>query len=361
MRILFALSSGDAGGAELALVTHLRHLPSDVRATGLLLSPGPIARALDGLGVPAAVASLRGRPSLRQAAGFERTLARELRRVGPDLVLAVGVKSALLCAPVARALRVPLVWQKVDLSYDERLSRPLSRLTSGVIAISAAAGAAVHPSRLLGIVPPPVRLPDSFVVSEERPPATLGSLARLQRVKGHHHLIEAAGRLRPKFPELRVLIAGAPHPSERDYGSELRATARRSGVEDRVELLGHVENVRDVLERLTVYVGAAYRDERGFGHEGLGVATIEASWAALPVVVTDGGGSREAVKDGVTGTLVPPAAPAALADAIDRYLSDPGAARAAGDAGRRYARARFRPAEGARSLFELLRGVAEAP
>lgn len=359
MRILFVLSSGDPGGAELALTTHLRHLPRDVEPSAVVLSPGPVTGMLEDIGVPAAVASLLGRPTPRRMAGFQRALVAELRRTRPDVVLAAGIKAAVLSAPAARITLSPLVWQKVDLSHDRTLAHPLSRLTSGVIAISRAAAAAVPQSRLLGIVPPPARLPEGFVVGDDRPAATLGSLARLQRVKGHHHLIEAAGRLRHGFPALRVLIAGAPHRAEPGYPHELEATARRCGLEGRVELLGHVDRVEEVLERLTVYVSATYRDERGFGHEGLGIAAVEASWAGLPVVATGGGGSPEAVADGVTGTLVPPADPAALADGIARYLADPALARATGQAGERFARERFRPAAGANSLFALLRQVAE--
>jgi glycosyltransferase involved in cell wall biosynthesis len=61
----------------------------------------------------------------------------------------------------------------------------------------------------------------------------------------------------------------------------------------------------------------------------------------------------------VTGTLAPPAEPAALTDAIAGFLADPPRARATGKADEVFARERFRPAAGARSLFALLRGAAE--
>jgi phosphatidylinositol alpha-1,6-mannosyltransferase len=127
---------------------------------------------------------------------------------------------------------------------------------------------------------------------------------------------------------------------------------------DRVEFLGHVDRIEAVLDRLSLLVSATHRDEKGFGEEGLGAAIVEASWAGLPVVATSGGGAPEAVQDGVTGTLVPPAEPARLADAIGRYLGDPAAAGAAGEAGARFARERFRPATLGPRLFEWLREAA---
>jgi glycosyltransferase involved in cell wall biosynthesis len=56
--------------------------------------------------------------------------------------------------------------------------------------------------------------------------------------------------------------------------------------------------------------------------------------ASLPVVATDVGGNSEAVKDGVSGFLVPPDDPDALAAAISRLLSDPSLAKAMSAAGK---------------------------
>src|SRR5207244_5258767 len=128
--------------------------------------------------------------------------------------------------------------------------------------------------------------------------------------------------LSDEFPDLRVLFAGAPSVHHPGYPDELRRVAERTGVADRVELTGFIDDVAAALERLTVFVNATCRDDRGFGREGFGAAMLEASWAGLPVVVTRGGGSPEAMQDGVTGTLVDPDDPRALAGAIVPYLRD---------------------------------------
>ena len=94
------------------------------------------------------------------------------------------------------------------------------------------------------------------------------------------------------------------------------------GMADRLELTGFVEDVTEILSRLTVFVMATYRDGFGFGAEGLSGAMVEASWAGLPVVATRGGGSPEGMREGVTGTLAEPSDPADLARGIAPYLRD---------------------------------------
>jgi glycosyltransferase involved in cell wall biosynthesis len=63
--------------------------------------------------------------------------------------------------------------------------------------------------------------------------------------------------------------------------------------------------------------------------------------ASLPVVATDVGGNTEAVKDGVTGIIVPSEDPTALALAIDRLLSDPELGKKMGSAGRSLVEEKF--------------------
>jgi glycosyltransferase involved in cell wall biosynthesis len=359
VRVLFVASAGEPGGAELALETYIAHLPAHVEGHGLVLSPGPMAAALAGrLGRSVAVGDLTGRPSPERTAAFARTFRGELRRVRPDVVLATGVKAAALCALTCRAARVPLVWHKVDFSRDAQLAVPLATMCRGVVAVSGAVAQTVPPSRRLAVVPPPVRLAPEFRIPSPRPPATIGSLGRLVPYKGHADVITAAARLRPRFPDVRVVIAGGADRSAPDHGDALLAHAAALGIAEQVELIGHVKRVEEVYAQLTVVVQATYRDADGFGREGFGAVLAEASWAGLPVVGTSGGGSADALREGVTGRLVAPRDGGALAEAIGGYLADPAAAAAAGDAGAAFTRERLAPAPLAARLVAALERVA---
>jgi glycosyltransferase involved in cell wall biosynthesis len=94
--------------------------------------------------------------------------------------------------------------------------------------------------------------------------------------------------------------------------------------------------------------------------EGLSNTILEAMASRLPVVATDVGGADELVIDGETGMLVTPGAVPALADALDAMLSNPAAARAMGEAGRRRVESDFTLEGMIRRYERLYREVAAA-
>jgi glycosyltransferase involved in cell wall biosynthesis len=359
MRVLAISSYGALGGGELSLAEFLAHRPPEVEAVALLVEDGPLRAYLVQRGVPTwAAHGYDGRPSPIQLGRFTRGLSRLLESADPDVVWATGLKAAYMAVPACRLARVPVVWHKIDFSLDAVLTRPLAAAVNGVIGVSAAVAEALGPGlrrrRLLAVVGPPVRLPiDLRIVPNEREP-TIGTTATLTPIKGQRHIIEAAGILSGEFPDLRVLLAGGSSPDHPAYPEELRALADGLGLGGRVELTGFVEDVAELLGRMTVFVNATYRDERGFGWEGLSGSMLEASWAGLPVVATRGGGTPEGLVDGSTGTLVEPADPASIARAAAPYLRDHALARATGEAGRRFTRERFAPDVAATRLFEAL-------
>jgi glycosyltransferase involved in cell wall biosynthesis len=357
MKVLAVSSYGALGGGELSLAEFLVHRPADVEAVALLVEDGPLRAHLVRRGVPTwAAHGYDGRPSPIQLGRFTRSLLHLLESTDPDVVWATGLKAASMAVPACRLAGVPVVWHKVDFSLDAKFARPLAAAVDGVVSVSAAVAEALGPAlrrrRLLGVVGPPVRLPpDLRVVPNEREP-TIGTMATLTPIKGQRHIIEAAGALLGEFPDLRVVLAGAPSQDYSTYPDELRALADDLGLGERLELTGFVEDVTEMLERMTVFVNATYRDERGFGWEGLSGAMLEASWAGLPVVATRGGGTPEGLVDGSTGTLVEPADPAGIARAAAPYLRDRALARVTGEAGRRFTRARFAPDVAATRLFQ---------
>ena len=363
MRVLAISSYAVLGGAELHLAAFAEFRPPDVEIEVLILDEGPLAERLAALGIPTATAhGYAGRPDWRRLARFTRAFVRVLRRSPPDVVWANGQKAALLAAPACRLLGVPVVWHKLDFSHDRRLGLALGIACNGVVGVSHAVLGALGPlrtRRTLGVAGVPIRLPKDAVAQPDRERPVIGSLARLVPYKGLHHIIEAAAALREEFPEIRVILAGSPAREYPDYRDRLLKLARALDLADRVELPGFVEDPRGLLERFSVFVSATYRDEDGFGLEGLAGAVLEASWIGIPVVATRAGGTLESVRHGLTGTLVDDAE--GLAPAIAAYLRDPALAERTGAAGREFTHPRFAPGMTAERLFAMLRSVARQP
>jgi glycosyltransferase involved in cell wall biosynthesis len=362
VKVLAVSSYGVLGGAELSLAAFVEHRPAGVEVEVLVLDKGPLEDMLAELGIPTRTAAwLSGRPDLPQLARFTRSLNRQLGSNRPDVVWAIGQKAALLAVPACRRRGVPVVWHKVDFSWDRQLAMPLALACDGVIGVSHAVLDPLGPlrRRALGVVGVPIRLSEELESRPDPGRPLIGSLARLVPYKGLHHIIDAAGLLRDEFPELRLELAGGPVREHSGYRDELLALARRHDLADRIELSGFIDP-GTLLERLSVFVSATYRDDHGFGMEGLGAAVLEASWTGVPVVATAGGGTGEAVLDGLTGTMVEGPEPERLAPAIAAYLRDPELASRTGAAGREFARSRCRPAPISQRLFAMLARAAGA-
>jgi glycosyltransferase involved in cell wall biosynthesis len=363
VRVLALSSYGSTGGSELALARFLEYRPPDCEAEVVLVSDGPLRELLDEVGVHAtAMHGFEGRPGVPTIVRFSYALGPLLERTRPDVVWAVGQKAALLAAPAVRFRRIPLVWHKVDFSWDRLLAKPLALASTAVVGCSHAVVKPVGGGgrRVRGVVWPPLRFDPAVRARPDPDRPTVGTLARLVPYKGHHLLVRAASILREEFPAVRVVIAGGEVDQYPDYPRELRALISELGLERQVELPGFIRDVAPVLERMTVFVNATYRDEQGFGLEGLGAGLLEASWAGIPVVAPAGGGSDEAVVHGLTGTLVSRPDPGELAQAIARYLRDPKLAEATGAAGMKFAReGGLGPDVAAGRMFDLLRRVAD--
>ena len=165
--------------------------------------------------------------------------------------------------------------------------------------------------------------------SEEIRITTVGNI---RRVKGHDVFIKAAATILPRFPNVSFSIAG--DVLEPEYFAELQTLVRDLNLSDHFYFASGVADLHQHLSTSDIFVLPSRS-------EGFSNAILEAMAASLPVVATDVGGNSEAVKDGVSGFLVPPDDPAALAAAIARLLSDPSTATAMGAAGRAFAAENF--------------------
>ncbi|MGH7498374.1 MAG: glycosyltransferase family 4 protein, partial [Gemmatimonadales bacterium] len=142
--------------------------------------------------------------------------------------------------------------------------------------------------------------------------------------KGIRFLIEAAAQIKPRFPDLKVVIAGDGF--ERP---ELVRLAQQLGIAADVTFLGWVANTE-----LPQYYRAAAISVIPSLEEGFGIPAAEAMGCETAVVASDAGGLPEVVEHGVTGLVVPRGEIAALAAAMESLLADPVRRHRMGVAGR---------------------------
>ena len=161
------------------------------------------------------------------------------------------------------------------------------------------------------------------------------TVGRLHPRKGQLFIIEALQSLPPAQRE-RVeywLVGG---DSKENYEPRLREAAGHSGV--LVRFFGVVPD--DELDRLydQADIFAMTSIDHRHSVEGFGLVYLEAAAHGLPVVAHAVGGVAEAVVDGVTGLLVPPADRPALSAAFARLIADPALRGQLGAAGSAWAR-----------------------
>jgi len=155
------------------------------------------------------------------------------------------------------------------------------------------------------------------------------TVARLVPHKGIDTTLEVVAGLAREGVDLGYLVVG-----EGPMRAALEAQAAALGIADRVRWLGGVPDDRlpGVYAAADLYLGLSR--EEGPQAEGFGLALLEAQAAGLPVVAGRGGGTADAVADGVTGVLVPPTELPVILAAARALLGDDARARAMGAAGR---------------------------
>lgn len=163
-------------------------------------------------------------------------------------------------------------------------------------------------------------------------PVTMAFVGRLLEDKGIRTLVSAHEMLARRGQLLRLLIAGEADPANPVSipPEEIAAWAHRPGI----EVLGHVDDIREVWKRAHIAVLPSRR-------EGLPKSLLEAASCGRPLVATDVPGCREIARQNYNALLVPTDDAPSLAAAITKLAQDADLRRRFGSAGRRLVEAEF--------------------
>lgn len=351
--VLYRLDTGGMERIALSIINrtheHYRH------ALICLAGYGALRNEIADAGVPCL--SLDKRPG--KDPGCYLRLWRALRMLRPNLVQTYNI-GALDAAPIARLAGVS---QVVHAEHGRDVTDPLGSnrkyrlmrrwlqpLITRYVAVSddlqcwLRDEVGIAPSKIVCIlngIDTSMHAPNAGahqarpLLGTFAPTGTLliGSVGRLDAVKDQAGLIEAFRVLCDSNPttalRLRLAIVGEGGKRE-----DLERQIERTHLGNQVRLLGNREDVAALLAECDVFALSSLA-------EGIPLTILEAMAAGLPVVATHVGGVGEVIVDDVTGTLVPPSDPAALAAALGRYVQDQDLRQRHGRAGRARVEAKF--------------------
>lgn len=179
----------------------------------------------------------------------------------------------------------------------------------------------------------------------------IGIFGRIVRWKGHIEFVRACARAMESAPGIFAMIVGDVSDGSEEYLRELEELIAGSGVADRFTVTGYRSDVEAFYHAVDIAVHASIAPEP------FGMVIPEAMAASRPVIVSDAGGPREIVTDGVDGLRVPPGDVPALSKAIVTLARSPERRRAMGERGKRTVAERFtmeRSAAAVRRVYQQL-------
>lgn len=320
-KVLHLIETDEPGGAETVLVEIADRCRDEYDSIGLVLKEGWTSEQLRARGIPVIHHPLRHPFDV----GWVARMVRLIRRYNVGVIHSHEFTTNVYATAAARVAGVPIICVTHGKNYyPDRLYRRIAcrlvaRLADRFIAVS---------DDLAGFISARIGIPasgimtlpngidtDRFTPSPREPGlrAVLGLeaddyvlivVAALFEMKGHRDLLQAVGLLRDEMPDLRVLLVG-----DGSYRTSLEALVGELHIDDRVGFLGHRNDIPDLLRLSDLFVLPSYS-------EGMPISILEAMASGVPVVATNVGGVGEVITSGITGHLVAPGDPAALAGKI---------------------------------------------
>lgn len=284
-------------------------------------------------------------------------LYRQIKRIKPDLVHLVTIKSVIYGGIVARIAKVPGVVSAISglgfmfvkrTGLQARLLRSvvlfLYRMAMGhsnqrvifqnsadMKALVAAGG--VQKDKTIMIRGSGVNLQDYPMLPEPGGVPVVVMASRLLKDKGVYEFVEAARLVKSKGLDVRFRLIGNPDPGNPEsIAIELIKSWQEEGI---VECMGFRSDIPKLFSQAHIVTLPSYY------REGLPKVLIEAAACGRAVITTDMPGCRDAIERDVSGLLIPAHEAVALAQAIMRLIEDDTLRQQMGKAGRKLAEREF--------------------
>ncbi len=370
MRLVHLTTSTFYGGPERQMLGLARAMPADVHTTfASFPEEGRCEAFLDEV-------RAHGFDAFTIAADFPhvraaiRSLTALLRERTCDTLICHGYKAHILGRIAAKRIGIPVIavsrgWtgETRKVKAYEWLDRRHLRFMDHVVCVSDGQAEKVRrlcrvPAQRMSVIRNSARLaafetrdptarerllrffPNDTAVSQ-----VVLAAGRLSPEKGFGELIDAATTICKAFPNAGIVLFG-----EGFLRAELEQRVKELGLANRFVLPGFRKDLDSLIGAADLFVLPSFT-------EGLPNVALEASAAGVPVVATAVGGTPEVIADGITGFLVPPGEPAALATRINQLLGDPEQRTRLGLAGSARMRNEFTFAAQATAYLQLIHNL----
>ncbi len=382
--VVFLGHTSSLGGAERSLLRLLDAMGDAINPIVVLAEPGLLADEIRCRGIDLRVLELAAsvrrtsrfavvQPSNRRVVDllhvlvYVARLARAIREINPDVVHTNTLKAHLYGGLAGRAARTPVVWHLRDTLNESYLPASAVRAVRALARVLPDAVVGVSASVLANLALPD-RIPASVVHDGLSPaelrtfhrssppltstgPAVLVMVGRLDRWKGQLIAIAAVRMLIEAGEDVELLIVGGPMFGQEAFAAEVEGSVADPVLNNRVQLLGHRDDVTELLAVADIAIHASVSPDPLPG------VVLEAQAAGAVVIASAGGGVVDMVEDGRTGFLAPMGDPRALASVVQRVLHDKEHARAVAEAGRQQVVAQFTAAATAAGVLAVYDGV----
>ena len=340
VRLLYLINSFVMGGAEKAMVRILSGLDYkkyDSMAVSLQKRSEKLLPELEKAGIRIAKLSAVSKYDIRVA--YE--LYKLIKEFVPDVLICSLFHSTILGRCVGRFSKIPVIinWEHNE-DFGSVLRRFVNKSTISFSDKVFCDSQKVHAEVVKHLCPNKARLETISIggvdlaqyywnQTKKRSVVEVCTVGMLTKQKGFNYLVEAARSVLKNNSNVRFLIVG-DGPESTNLQNQIDVL-RLSG---KVKLLGLRHGINEFFSKCDIYVQPSL-------WEGLCITVVEAMACGLPVVASNVGGIPESVIDGMSGFLVPPKDPWALANRISRLIKQPRLRFAMGKRGRQIAEHKY--------------------
>ncbi len=363
--LLFEYASLNGGERSmLACVDWLQRHDTNLDFVAIAPAQGRLADALNGRNIDLIPWNSRGDDGASRE-HIEHTLIDAVRQARPALLHANSLSMGRLTGRIAAMLPIPTSCHLRDILNLSGAAMADLNCNQRLIAVSQATSdfhvsRGMDPARVvvvqngLDLVQFQPRAASGSLHRELHLPANAILVATIGQIglrKGQEILAAAATDIVHEVPVVHFLLIGERSSTKAEsvqFEQSIKQRFAEQNLQSRLHCLGYRDDVPDLLAEIDLIVHPAHQ-------EPFGRVLLEAAACGVAVVATNVGGTPEIVVDGVTGRLVPPRDPQALAAAVAGLLTNEDQRRAMGAAARRHAVNVFDVARSAERLLQCWR------